>query len=220
MTETLTGQQVAESGLVDWRQLWTRLCSRFATGDFATGLALVNAIGAAAEEMQHHPDLDLRYTHLDVRLTSHDVGGLTERDLRLATAISGLAADLGVSAQPEELRFVEYGLDSADLAEIRPFWKALLGLPDQQGDGEAAEDLVDPSDAVPNLWFQGTEAHETPRQRFHPDVWVPHDQAETRVREAIAAGGRLVTDEYAPSFWVLADPQGNQACVCTWQSRG
>jgi 4a-hydroxytetrahydrobiopterin dehydratase len=48
---------------------------------------------------------------------------------------------------------------------------------------------------------------------------VPHDQAEQRVAAAIAAGGRLVTDEHAPAWWVLADPEGNQACVATWVGR-
>ncbi|WP_199539123.1 4a-hydroxytetrahydrobiopterin dehydratase [Desertihabitans brevis] len=217
MAETLTGQQVADAGLADWRQLWMRLCARFETRDFATGLALVNAIGAAAEQLDHHPDLDLRYGHLDVRLMSHDVQGLTERDLRLAAAVSGLAADLGVRARVDQLTFVEIGLDSSDLEEVRPFWKAVLGLDDLLFRGEPSHDLIDFTDQVPNLWFQGTEPHEPPRQRFHYDVHVPHDLAEARVAAAVEAGGTLVADEYAPSFWVLADPQGNKACICTWQ---
>lgn len=219
MTEKLTGQQVADAGLDDWRKLWARLCARFETGDFATGLALVNAIGAAAEELGHHPDVDLRYDRVDVRLMSHDVQALTERDVRLASTISGLAADLGVTARPDALTFVEIGLDTPDLQEVRPFWKAVLGVEDVRWDGEVSEDLVDLGDAVPNLWFQGTEPHEEPRQRFHYDVHVPHDRAEARVQAAVAAGGTLVTDEFAPAFWVLADPQGNKACVCTWQER-
>ena len=50
-------------------------------------------------------------------------------------------------------------------------------------------------------------------------MWVPHDQAEAGVAAAIAAGGRLVTDEHAPSWWVLADTEGNEVCVATWMSR-
>jgi 4a-hydroxytetrahydrobiopterin dehydratase len=45
---------------------------------------------------------------------------------------------------------------------------------------------------------------------------VPHDQAEARIAAAIAAGGHLVTDQQAPSWWVLADAEGNEACVATW----
>lgn len=51
------------------------------------------------------------------------------------------------------------------------------------------------------------------RNRIHIDVWVPHDQAEARVAAAIEAGGRLVTDAYAPSWWTLADAEGNEADV-------
>ena len=59
----------------------------------------------------------------------------------------------------------------------------------------------------------------TERNRFHLDVVVPHDVADQRVSEAIAAGGTLVSAESARAFWVLADADGNEACVCTWQDR-
>jgi hypothetical protein len=80
----------------------------------------------AAEEMNHHPDLDLAYGRLDVRLISHDVGGVTSRDVMLAKAISELARAAGVTPRPERTSVLELGLDSADEAEIRPFWAALL----------------------------------------------------------------------------------------------
>jgi 4a-hydroxytetrahydrobiopterin dehydratase len=48
---------------------------------------------------------------------------------------------------------------------------------------------------------------------------VPHDVAVSRTEAALAAGGHLVTDRYARSWWVLADADGNEACVCTWQDR-
>ncbi|WP_245171080.1 VOC family protein [Streptomyces decoyicus] len=50
-------------------------------------------------------------------------------------------------------------------------------------------------------------------QRVHVDVRVPYDQAEARTAAALAAGGRLVNDADAPSHWVLADAEGNEACV-------
>jgi hypothetical protein len=59
----------------------------------------------------------------------------------------------------------------------------------------------------------------SPRNRIHIDVWVPHDQAEARIAAAIAAGGHLVTDQYVPAWWVLADAEGNEACVATWMGR-
>jgi len=72
---------------------------------------------------------------------------------------------------------------------------------------------------VPLLWFQHTDAHETPRQRFHVDLWVAPEVAEERIAAAVAAGGQVVDDEKAPSFVVLADPEGNKVCVCTSLSR-
>jgi 4a-hydroxytetrahydrobiopterin dehydratase len=50
-------------------------------------------------------------------------------------------------------------------------------------------------------------------------VFGPHDQARNRIEAALAAGGKIVYDAEAPAFWVLADPEGNEACVCTWQAR-
>jgi len=55
--------------------------------------------------------------------------------------------------------------------------------------------------------------------RFGFDVDVPAEGAATRIAAALVAGGRLLTDDAAPAYWVLADPEGNEACVCTWQGR-
>ena len=48
----------------------------------------------------------------------------------------------------------------------------------------------------------------------------PHDVAEQRVQAALDAGGVLVSDDRAKAFWILADAEGNEACICTWQDRG
>nr|WP_179419221.1 VOC family protein [Streptomyces sp. TLI_235] len=56
-------------------------------------------------------------------------------------------------------------------------------------------------------------SHARQRNRVHVDVWVPYDLAEARIAAAIAARARLVNDEFAPSHWVLSDPEGNEACV-------
>ncbi|HEU5038604.1 MAG TPA: VOC family protein [Nocardioides sp.] len=213
----LTYSQVREAALDDWRWLVGGLHARFATGDFATGLALAGRIGAAAEEADHHPDLDLRYPHLSVKLVSHDVGGVTARDVRMARRISELAADLGVAADPAGIRVLELALDTADHARVAPFWRALLGYVDSPVHGD--REVVDSDGRLTTLWFQRTEPHDVPRQRFHLDVVVPPEQARARIDAALAAGGTLVTDEHAPAFWVLADADGNRACVCTPEGR-
>ena len=209
----VSGDDVLAAGLPDWRLLLRALHARFRTGDLATGLRFAQRVGEAADLAGHHPDLDLRYGHVEVRLLSHDVFALTSRDLALARTISDLAAELGLTAEPAALRLLDLALDTADAAAVMPFWAAVLGLR-SSGSGE---ELTDPGGTSPGLWFQGTDAHAEPRQRFHLDVFVPHDAVEQRLAEALAAGGRLVDDSEAPSFWVLADAQGNKACLCTWQ---
>lgn len=213
--QILSLRDVEAEGLSDWRLLFSALHARFRTRSFAAGLELVNRIGEEAEAMNHHPDLDLRYPHLNVRLTSHDTGGVTTRDVRLARKISEFAASADVAADPSVVSVVELALDSEDYRAIKPFWRAVLALRDSR----AEDELVDPDGALPTLWFQETDAHEPPRQRFHLDVRVPPEVARERIDAALAAGGTLVTDEHAPSFWVLADAQGNKACVTTGEGR-
>jgi 4a-hydroxytetrahydrobiopterin dehydratase len=212
----LTGDQVADAELTGWTNLYGVLQTRVSTSDFATGLALVNAIGAAAEQLDHHPDLDLRYGHVDIRLSSHDAGGLTGRDVRLARRITGLVAAAGLQQSVAGLTRVELGLDTPDRAAVLPFWAAVLAL--EPPDPADADELPDPSTALPTLWFQ-TSGSEEPRQRWHPDLWVDPAEVQPRIDAAVAAGGTLVSTEGAPRFWVLADPEGNRVCFCTWQER-
>jgi 4a-hydroxytetrahydrobiopterin dehydratase len=209
---TVSGVELREAGLPDWRLLVAALHARFDTPSYAAGLGLVAAIGAAAEELDHHPDLDLRYGHLNVTLASHDVGGVTSRDLRLAARISELAAAAGARPRPELTQVFELALDTPDWSRIRPFWKAVLAGAD---DPRLPDEVHDPDGSLPTLWFQGTEPHDEPRQRFHVDLHVPGDLAPARIEAALAAGGTLISDEHAPGFTVLADPDGNKVCICT-----
>lgn len=211
---TLTGQQIAAEGLDGWAYLLGGLQTRLHTGDFATGLALVNAIGAAAEELGHHPDLTLRHTHVDVRLTSHDERGVTDRDVRLARAITAAAGSVRLDAAA--VSRLELALDTPARDSVLPFWAAVLAVDPTVG---ADDEVRDPADALPVIWFQGSGSEE-PRQHWHPDVWVEPAQVQPRIDAALAAGGTLVSDAEAPSFWVLADPEGNKVCLCTWQERG
>ena len=214
----LTGQQIADAGLDGWAYLLGGLQTRIHTENFATGLSVVDAIGAAAEEMNHHPDLNLRYTHVDVRLTSHDERGVTDRDIRLARAVSSIAAAAGVRLDSSGVSRLELALDTPASESIVPFWAAVLATEHLSGP-DFGDELRDPADGLPTVWFQESGSEE-PRQRWHLDLWVDPAQVQPRIDAALAAGGTLVSDEEAPSFWVLADPEGNRACLCTWQDRG
>ena len=92
----------ATEGLADWKVVDSQAYARFETKSFATGLALVNEIGRLAEEADHHPDVNLRYSVLEVRLSTHATDSLTDADVELAQRISAAARELGVAAAPEE----------------------------------------------------------------------------------------------------------------------
>jgi 4a-hydroxytetrahydrobiopterin dehydratase len=214
--EKLSATQVREAGLAGWRQIHRRIKARFRTGDFATGLALVKKIGAAAEAANHHPDIQLTYSDVIVTLTSHDVRGITSRDLDLARRISRHAAELGIRSDATGLTQLELGLDTALGPQLAPFYAALLG-----GEVEHGEP-VDPSGQVPTVWWQepaGDETWALPEQpfeqRWHFDVWVAHDEGERRLQAVLNAGGRLISDRAAPAYWVVEDADGNRSCICT-----
>jgi 4a-hydroxytetrahydrobiopterin dehydratase len=210
MSDTSLGQaDIDAADLPDWRLFGTALLTRFRTGNFAKGLQLLNAIGDAAEQANHHPDLDLRYPHLNIKLSSHDVGGVTQRDVDLARRISELAAEQGISAAPSDVEVVELALDTPDYGAIKPFWRAALGYKDNP---RLDDELRNDDGAHPMLWFQESGSDE-PRQRFHIDVRVPKEVAKQRIDAAVAAGGKVVDE--AKSFVVLADPEGNKICICS-----
>ena len=70
------------------------------------------------------------------------------------------------------------------------------------------------------FWF---EQMDEPRPdgggAIHVAIWVPYEQAEARIAAALAAGGRMVRDEFAPSWWTLADAAGNEADIATTMGR-
>lgn len=197
-----------------WRVLLRTLAAAFKPADYATGASFAAEVAALAEAHQHHPDLTLSWGRVGIVLTSHDAGGLTPRDLRMAAAITDLADRMDIPGAPETLSAQEVAIDALDIPAVLPFWRAVLGYEDD-GDGG----LVDPSGVGPAYWFQQMDEPRPQRNRIHLDITVPHDQAEARVAAALAAGGTLRSDERAPAFWVLADVEGNEACVCTWQAR-
>ena len=215
MAERITpGQFHDADGVDDWRVLWSVAFAVFRTGDFATGVKLVAEIGRLAEASGHHPDLNLRAGVLEVRLVTKEHWSLTDLDLSLARQISAAATALGVSADPDRTRTWEFALDALDVDTVRTFWCAVLGY-ELAGD----TDIVDPDGLYPAVYVQQMDEMRTGRNRIHIDVGVPHNQAEARVAAALAAGGTLVNDSYAPMWWTLADPEGNEVDLATWIGR-
>jgi 4a-hydroxytetrahydrobiopterin dehydratase len=224
----LTGDQIIEAALADWRKLGQGLHARFLVNDFAAGVRFVSAIAAAGDVLGHQPRVTIGGDYVDLRLisddavyrdddgTDHVVEWVSQRDVDLARKVSEIAAEQAVRADPASITAIELALDTADPARVAPMWAAVLtGGTDALGRGTIGDDVRDATGRVPVLWFQDTDEHETPRQRFHLDVWVAPEVADERIAAAVAAGGTIVDDSQAPSYTVIADPDGNKACVCT-----
>ncbi|MFF4243045.1 VOC family protein [Streptomyces sp. NPDC001822] len=202
--------------LSDWRKLAQPIAARFRAEDDVAGAAFVAAIAQAAAAAGHAvPEIRLGRGLVDVALFSVDGSGgrwVTAKDLELAAVISGIAQSFELAPVPGEVACVELALDTVHLAETEPFWAALL----TGGTGRLAGDTIfDPSDRIPAVWFQPSDAHPVPHQRWHLDLWLAPEVADSRVAAAVAAGGTLIDDSQAPAFTVLADPEGNKVCVCT-----
>lgn len=221
MTDGISPRQFHEAeGVEDWRVLGEGACTYFHTGSFAAAARLVQAISELAGVDDHHPDVDLRHDGVTVRLITitDDYYGMSTRDVELARQISAVARELGLSADPSAVQSLLVIPGATDTAEVMPFWRAVLGY-EPRGDSPD-EDLVDPRSRGPSFWF---EPMDEPRPdgggAIHVAIWVPHEQAEARIAAALAAGGRMVRDEFAPSWWTLADAAGNEADVATTMGR-
>jgi pterin-4a-carbinolamine dehydratase len=217
-------------GREDWRvTVYDGLSAFFDTPDLTAGAALMAAVAALTrrDDPNHpHVALDLRPAGATVRLHTEadDDWGFSARDADLAREISAAAAGLGLEADPARVQGVQVTIDAFDRRAVLPFWQAVLGYV-VRPDGD--EDLVDPADRGPAIWFQDMRPELDPRHeeraaqrnRIHVDVFVPDDQAATRIAAAVAAGGRIVYDAEAPEWWTLADPEGNEVDVAVVPGR-
>jgi len=77
--------------LPGWRRSGVAIQRIFEFKDFKTAMEFVNQIAEAAEQANHHPDIDIRYNKVTMSLVSHDAGGITKRDIRMAERINQLA---------------------------------------------------------------------------------------------------------------------------------
>jgi 4a-hydroxytetrahydrobiopterin dehydratase len=233
---------------IGWRYLLGTLCASVPVSSLGQAAA-VAAMAAAAcgPDADGHLRLDLRPDRVELSLQDRAADEVTSRDAELAEVITGAVAGLGaavaspvtaspvtaspVTASPgtgspvaaaggrRPVQMLELAIDALDIAAVLPFWRAVLGYSDEPAPDGPPTAIVDPAGQLPAVWFQQMDAPRPQRNRIHFDVTVAHDEAEPRVRAALAAGGVLVSDSAAPSFWVLADAEGNEACVCTWLGR-
>jgi 4a-hydroxytetrahydrobiopterin dehydratase len=208
-------------GVEDWRVLGgDGATAYFRTPSFATSAKLVQAISALPAVDDERPAVDVRHDGVTVRMITFtkEYAGMTQRHVELARQISAAARKLGLSADPSSVQTLSIIPGATSRAEVMPFWRAALGY--EPRIDSPAEDLVDAHDRGPAFWFEQMDA---PRAdgggAIHVCIWVPYEQAQARIAAALAAGGRMVRDEFAPSWWTLADSAGNETDIATTTGR-
>ena len=89
----LTADQIKSSlaTIPSWRRKASIITRTYEFKDFVAAMKFVNAIARAAEKAWHHPDIDIRWNQVRLALTTHDAGGLTEKDFALAAKFDQLA---------------------------------------------------------------------------------------------------------------------------------
>ncbi len=224
LTRTTASQAVESIG---WRYLLGTLAASVPVSSLGQAAAVAAvAASACGEDADRHLRIDLRPDRVELSVQDRTVAALTGRDTALAEAITAALTGQGahVAGSVSEryrrpVQMLELAIDAMDIAAIRPFWKAVLGYGDEPGRDGPRDAIVDPAGQLPAIWFQQMDAPRLQRNRIHFDITVAHDEAEPRVRAALDAGGTMVSDAAARAFWVLADAEGNEVCVCTWTDR-
>jgi 4a-hydroxytetrahydrobiopterin dehydratase len=216
LTETEASLAVEDLG---WRYLLDCLTTAVTTGSLLDASDVIRVAVDAGPGADDHLRLRATADRVELTLETRGTFRVTTQDVELARAITNAVRAAGhqTVAHPahHSVQMLAIAIDAMDIPAVRPFWRAVLGY-----DAVAAPaDLVDPSYGGPSVWFQQMDEPRTQRNRVHLDLTVPHDDAVARVEAALAAGGRLVSDDHARAFWILADSEGNEVCVCTWQDR-
>jgi 4a-hydroxytetrahydrobiopterin dehydratase len=205
----------ATPGAEAWRILPEGACAAFRTDSFAESIRFVDAIATLAADALA-PNLDVRPDGVTVLLRAFKASGygMTTDELELARAISAVATEQGIRADPAAIQSLLIIPGATDRSTIMPFWQAVLGYEPRPDSPD--EDLVDPHDRLAPFWFeQMDELRADGAGSVHLVAWVPWDEAEARIQAGLAAGGRLVRHNTEEGFWTLADPAGNEIDIAT-----
>lgn len=188
--DMMTGDQIAQAELADWRKLAQGLHARYITDGLGKAASFVQALSEASGMDRHlrvrigpgYVDLELvseDAIYCDDEGTKHTVEWVTAHDVELARHITGIVAEQGLRADPTAVSELELGLDTLAAADIAPVWAALLtGDANSRGRGTPSEEIRDATVRVPNLWFNEVPQHDG-SQRFHVEIYVAAEAVAT-----------------------------------------
>lgn len=197
-------------GVEDWVVLHGGATAAFRVASLQVAARFTSAIAALPDV----PGCGLLLTLSDARCTvrlTRDVWQLEVSHIALAHEISALVRTHGAVAEREVVQEVQVAIAAKGESIDLGFWRAVLGY------GPMADDnAVDRLGHSSTVWMQELDDGKALRHAMHIDVSLAREHVQTRLANALAAGGRVVDDAHAPSHWTLADRAGNRVCLCAW----
>jgi hypothetical protein len=212
--DIVPGEELSDgAGTADWRIMFGGM-TFYPTASPEQTVELATAVAGLVDDTGMPLMVDLRPDGVAID-TGKDLWE-DDRFADLARRIQLAAHDLGLTADPGRLRFVQFGIDAVDVPAVRRFWVSLLGY-DVHPHPELT-DITDPRWLNPPLFFQQMDAADEERRRqrnrIRLEIAVPEDQIQHRIETAVAAGGRLVEQQSA-HHWTVADPENNDVDLVT-----
>jgi 4a-hydroxytetrahydrobiopterin dehydratase len=201
---------LAAEGLQDWVVLHGGPTAVFNTKSLVEASKFFELIAQLPGLDGSNVQITIVSNRLTVRLT-REVWKIEDSHIALAKEISSIAKSLGLVAEPSQVQEVQIAIsakpDSIDLE----FWRAVLGYEPMLEDN-----AIDPIGNSSTIWMQELDKNKSLRHAMHLDVSVARESAEARVAAAVNAGGIVVDDSHAPSYWILSDRSGNKVCIAAW----
>ena len=201
---------LSAEGLDDWVVLHGGPTAVFQTSDIQHAAKLAGAIAEL-------PGMDGEWAHISIvakRLTvrlTREIWNIDASHIELAREISRVAAAHGAAADTRQVQEVQIAIAAKPDAIDLPFWRAVLGY-----DPMLEDNAVDPLGNGSTVWMQDLDAEKPLKHAMHIDVSVAREHIEARLAAAVEAGGVVVDESHAPSWWILADRSGNKVCIVAW----
>lgn len=200
---------VSADELDDWVVLHGGPTAVFRVGSLEEAARLAQDI-ATVPGLGPRTLLSLTPQSVTVKLT-REMWAVESSTIELARAVSAVAREHGAVADRRAVQEVQLAVAAKPEAIDLPFWRAVLGYAPLHEDN-----CIDPLGQGSTVWMQDLDPAKPLRHAMHVDVSVAREQAEARLKAAVAAGGTIVDESGAPGAWILADRSGNKVCIAAW----
>lgn len=201
---------LAADGVEDWVILHGGPVAAFKVDGLAEAGRLAEAVAHVEGMTEQNVTLTCTQRWLTVRLT-RELWATELHHIEVARTISAVAREHGAHGDRAAVQEVQVAVAAKPDAIDLPFWHAVLGY-----DPLSPDNGLDPLGHSSTVWMQDLDPGKPLRHAMHIDVSVARDQAEARMKAAVAAGGRIVDESGAPAAWILRDKSGNKVCIASW----